>query len=225
MENKEVYKTFFVLLLVVLTAMALGIFAYTTFIKKDNTADTNDKPNELVEVSEKTKLDIINFITDFPAGMPITLNDSDPVGYTASELTGSLNSNIIFSYAYQLAKYDGNSSCADEVCYVKVTDLYDKYGLNIGNNFTKNDYVSEIVTRDNGEYYKVLTPSMGWDQNYSAKDCKATSADNKLTVACDIIKVIEPYEPYIEEKIGNGKFIYDVKDKLTFEKFVFDANN
>lgn len=55
MENKEVYKTFFILLLIVLTAMALGIFAYTTFIKKDNTTDNNKTVNNDNEEKSKSE--------------------------------------------------------------------------------------------------------------------------------------------------------------------------
>lgn len=179
---------------------------------------------------------IVKLLTDFPQLMPLYIKGEKPSSYSASDLSAEKNSNILFMYAYIIGKDEESGICKmsnystpvgsnSNECFISVSAFSSRTGLNIGNNFKKDDYVKGIVKEDGVDYYRVLLPITGWELPYEIKNCKTNKNSGKLTVSCDIYEIINHYEPYEEKKIGTGEFIYKVADNFTFEKFVFSSNN
>lgn len=237
-EKKEEVKNrsrLVIIILTILLVLLLGILIYILFIKKPPTKveDNNSKENINEEVGidvDKVSKDLVELISDFDGVMLLKTKGDKPASYTASNLSKENNSDIILRYALQNIGEKDNDICKynkdyDSECYIKVSDLNSKLGLNIGNNIKTNTYVKGIVKKDNEDYYKVIFPATEYDVDYYVRDCSTSSSDNILTIKCDVYEVIEMYDPYEEAKVGIGEFIYNTKDKLAFDKFVFTMTN
>ena len=238
-SNEKKKATIVILIfLIILMAFLIIIFFYSSKPPQDGKKEngnnngvvnsTPTQPASRIDI-EKASTGLMKLITDFPGVMPISLDDTAPASYTINDLSNADKSNIIFSYAYIIGKDERNSSCKEsngsKECHISVLEISSKVGIEIGNNFEKDNYVKEFVKNDNDDYYRVIVPITSWEEKYDLKNCNPSNTNDKLTISCSIFEVINPYDPYEEKEIGTGSFVYNISDKVSFEKFVYEAKN
>lgn len=232
-KNKNNSKLI-IIILAILVLLLIGVLVYVLFLRKQEKPVNNNSQqntNETVKLDvDKASKELIDLISDFGGVMPLKAKGDKPSSYTINDLTKEINSDIILSYALQNISEKDNNICKyddkyNSVCHIKVSELNTKLGLNIDDNIKTTNYVLGVVKKDNDDYYKVIFPATEWSQEYYVRDCTTTHTDETLTIKCDVYEVIEMYDPYEEAKVGIGEFIYNIKDKLAFEKFVFKASS
>lgn len=233
-KNKDKSKLI-IIILVILLLLLMGVLIYILFIKKPATKvddnNTTENINEQTGINvDKVSKELVELISDFDGVMLLQVKGDKPASYTVKDLTKENYSNIILAYALQNIGEKDNDICKydkdyNSVCYIKVSELNTKLGLNIGSNIKTNEYVKGIEKINNEDYYKVVFPATEYSPNYYVRDCTSSNSDDTLTIKCDVYEVIEMYDPYEEAKIGIGEFVYNVKDKLSFEKFKFTASS
>ncbi len=176
MRNKEVNKTFFILLLIVLTAIALGIFTYGTFIKDDRRTVSNSgtitrEIELLVDEDTKENTNSINYSKGTSKFKLVTNNESKYDFYLNDKKVAEYDySHIIVTKVgkYLIVSWPGSQGGNLALGYVDEDNNY--YAIN---------NILNIIFKDNQLYgYVEITE----DDEYDLKKVKLEFDGANVTI-------------------------------------------